>query len=306
MHPSEPLCAPTVARFKIGANWYLVRTCREAYQDDPIVFMRLDAPNSPVVNSYWGEGQQDFQERLRTPNAFLCHKHWRRDLVYETGVFVLTLDTSRSAKWSSETTQGFSRWNFPRDVTLDWLLRDTDGAIRCETGKLLEDESSDCSFSWWWANLDNQEKAALAHRTQRGTPSEFVHIIRCIIWHHCIHLIDDETRCIIRLAKPNSAVQTRFQIYPTSLKPRLLPNLGFPPESARRCFELASSYFALDYRADWLQYTAIKEEINYNGVCPVVTICSPSYHQRLEAQLLLRDFLRDKVSPAELAELMGE
>ncbi len=32
----------------------------------------------------------------------------------------------------------------------------------------------------------------------------------------------------------------------------------------------------------------------------------PTAHQILEAQLQLREFLRDKVTPAELAELMGE
>ncbi len=308
VHSSEPLCSPATARFKIGNDWYLVRTCREAYQDDPIVFLRLDAPNSPVVNSYWGEGQEDFQERLKTPNVFLSHKHWHRDLVYKTGVFGLTLDTSSSAKWSSETTQGFSRWNFPRDVTLDWLLRDADDAIRHETSKLLEDDSSDCSFSWWWANLDEQERSALGHRTQRGTPSEFVHLIKCIIWHYCLHLMDDniDRGCIIHLSRPNAAVKTRFQLYKKSLRPQLLPNNGFPPEKALRCFELACSYFSLDYRADWQKYTAIKEEIHRNGIRPIVSPSLPSHHQCLEARLQLRDFLRDKVSSAELAELMQQ
>jgi len=75
-----------------------------------------------------------------------------------------------------------------------------------------------------------------------------------------------------------------------------------------RLAELIFSHFGINCDDEF-----IKSQINTHGYGArhnltyyVVAVPNPTAHERLEAQLHLRDFLRDKVSPDELAELMGQ
>lgn len=68
--------------------------------------------------------------------------------------------------------------------------------------------------------------------------------------------------------------------------------------------DLVSSYFGLTVKDKNIVKNGHALQIDRHQY--MLSFPAPTYHERIEAQLQLHEWLRDKVSPTELAELIGQ
>ena len=92
----------------------------------------------------------------------------------------------------------------------------------------------------------------------------------------------------------------------TKAKSIVKPKPCLCPVRLRRLLQLSLEYFPPSLSGDYTETTIFQSIWSYNYESWQIPVFAPTMHERLEAQLQLRDWLRDKVSPTELAELMGQ
>lgn len=301
---TEPAVAPALIRFQSGEDWFLLRQCKSRY-NDPILILCLDVLEAPLVRTHWPSSAASLRRALKQPETLLQQGKWRRKLRYEPASDELILRVwTETSQWTSPLNPDHGRWKFPHQITLDWLLRASDNEIRAQTQKLLQDPKSDCQFALNWLSLDEDERSSLALCARKGSYKELIQVLRWITLVHCSDLIGNDTHLNLYVDRREDE-DYEYSDDDIKLFDEDWENL-IPSVSAFICFKFACRYFRPAYRKDLAYYTAIQEELKGKPFRQFIYFSVPSHHERLEAQLLLRDFLRDKVSPAELCELMGE
>lgn len=301
---TEPAIAEALMRFQVGEDWFLLRQCKERY-NDPILILCLDAPGAALVRTHWPSSAASLQRALKQPEKLLQEGKWRRKLRYDSASEDLNLRVwTEMSQWTSPSYPDHGRWKFPHPVGLDWLLRASNDEIRAQTRILLQDPKSDCQFALSWLFLDEDERNDIALCASNGSYAELIQVLRWVTLAHCFEAIDNYTHLNLYIDRCEDKTykysDDDIELFGENWEDLKISDLAF------KCFRFICRYFCPAYKKELAHYTAIQEELRDQTFRQFVYFSTPNYHEHLEAKLHLRDWLRDKVSSAEIAELMNE
>lgn len=169
--------------------------------------------------------------------------------------------------------------------------------------KQVKDPRSDCAFCFRWSNLSITERNEWIYHTESETFAECQRILQLWMltgdwWERA-----EEMVCVFDdLPSENNSVKAR---------PNPLEDVGVRPVDdehgwvetssvQRRMLAIVDQHFGLYYDEECRQHQQLGLKRPH---CWYLSVKQPTFHERLEARLQLRDWLRDKVSPEELASL---
>ena len=320
--PDEPRCAPAEARVQVTrgahAGRYLVRRL-QGVNDWSSVVARLESRHAPLL-------LVDHSEVLKLPEI---EKSLERGsvnrLLYFDASYSLATSGENWAFWLGiyNSERGAANWvtragsfvNIRRvnegargRCAVNWGVGTPDETIERDIQELLADENSYFAFANRWALIPNREKGRSLMRFARGDVDEFRGWLHALVWSlgECdptvnwiltlkigILLDSDEAGYCAEIARASELRSCRGKHRFSACQLKALETIArhFHPHRNLELEELLKLHEIWDggKRPRALQF----------GV-PVV-----SAHQRLEARLQLRAFLRDKLTSTELRELLG-
>lgn len=319
--PAQPLCAPADWRVKTqwGGDYYLVRAVEFQFDEREVVahnqhrgdapllrlnISKLAADENLIVNDI-RRGQ--FERRLAFDSGgSLVVAPGEAEAILRISCFGETLWTSLQDEQIRFVWQGEApKFRFGEK----WRRLTTDAQIERDIGQMLADDASDCAFAWTWLHGSARQREQSLYRIGCGSLDEVETLLRAICVNGARELIGAGWRLSLNLGVGVGAA-TEFYAGGTTEMARgsyLKNDDDTRPlaPSQVRLVELVLRHFELwrNWRAQ--TYTVIQELWKASGYW-LIPFAAPSMHEVLEARLLLRDFLRDKVSPDEVRELLGE
>ena len=330
----EPLCAPAMTRVWVGNRWrkraYLLRAMQmsgwdagrmmavarcEERRDAPL----LHIPYSPFAQEFdWTGAKSAYHltrcklDRILNFDAngrlSLATADWHRRLVlrrYEIPFWFINHQHGENCRFQFPPVHWIFDLIFKRYQR--WFMWASDAQIEGEVGALLADPHSDCAFSWRWVGLSEQEKHQLQFCVKQGTLRQCEEILRAALWIDSTWSASEDWRWewLLDMAGENPDPLTSSVIVEKSELDNGGQRVELPPR-LRRLLCLVCDYFVPRRNPATAMTSAVRFPLQYRRYFWRVPVDAPSQHQRLEAQLLLRDWLQGKVSSTELAELMEQ
>lgn len=311
--PDEPLCAPATARFFLKGG-YLMRPYIST-EGEKKMAVRKEAEGAPLLK-FWSElSAATFESEMK-------QYQFHRTLYFDADCRLLSSRTPWQFCLATGGSDGMN-WMLPNGEFAHFFWQSTrnplqvfqehwdslksDAWIEREILEQLNDPDSDCSFAWSWVQLSPQERHIALFEIDNEALEKCRGLLRAALWSDSELKINGFLRWRIRLLHDNSLL----------VKPRIHEMLN------RSCMEDQFALYHLSSRQSRLLQLIIENfglhhankfrQRYFSSVMSLhrdskenweVDVYAPTMHQILEARLNLRDFLRDKVSPAELAELM--
>ena len=325
--PGEPLCAPADARVRVEsgprAGDYLVRFLNTHYGGE-IIVARREAPVSPLIyliqHQFAGDDiARKIEQQMFNRLLFFDGDHrlarstsdWDYQIVIEAGergdIDWISRDKGdierinlRSFNEKTQTT----RWRCP----LDWTFDTTDEQIECDIQQMLRDEESYFAVTRGW-NFSSNE--ARGRRLLRFANGDWDELMRCL--HNLVLSFDEldagaEWELISRIHKRSHFASENEFLAMLLRETHLVAGAKYHRlgELQPRIFEAMMRYFAPVWNGeleDLLKLHGIWDGSETNF--PIqIRVPAASAHQRLEARLQLRDWLRDHAGAPRLAALM--
>ena len=286
-----------------GRALQLLVARREAATSPPL--LRLE--QFPVPPHAWNE--REFTSRIRR-RAITRKLAFNRDgrLISSRGdvYAVLTMSWGQWA-WMCEQGAGYFNWpHLTDDAELAARFRAgaSDAQVEREIAAMLADADSDCAFAWRWMRLSERERDRELVTVERGNLDEVAALLRALLWSDALWHdvagwqwnvfvgLGSERQFEFDVGVEWSKIENEIETY--ELSPRLKRGLRLVFEH----FQLWQNK-RISARVQARRIADGRDTYDWHVPVPI-----PTAHERLEARLQLRDFLRDKVTPAELAELM--
>ncbi len=334
---NEPLCAPAIAHGKVSgefAGTYAVRIPGGYKLGKHLLARCLTSPDAPLHRFSWVWNSWVFRDKTKNPDKSKNLEHYFSELIEracrdrfisfnadgylvsdgEVAVRHLMISTQANLAWSTGDFRSEFFWNDvkdPQELSLNWRMFTPDRQIEDGIRTMLANPDSDCSFAWHWAE-SRKARNRMMLQIESGTAEELELLLRAILWQESLH---DEF-----LEKINWQCKFdffRFNVRSASSGMRFVARrmTVFGDRFGWFSFPFFERYYLLLELILSLMGVSFNKAIEESGVAQwsqlwegynfVVPLTRPTQHEFLESQILLRDFLRDKVSPAELAELMG-
>ena len=325
--PGEPPCAPAEMRVRIwkwrcGGNYLLrrVKTTiapqwvarRQSCADAPL--LRLVCPprgqRSFLFSRFWSPRA----EMRKTIRAFK-RGNFNRVIYFDGQIqlatepenwrYALHIQSDGSPVWHShDGAIAAFHWSDSHPKITDVVrFNATDSEIESELSKMLEGANCDCAGALDWLALSRQEKDRQIYRVRRGTLDEFKALLRAMIWSESAG--DEAKIWMLYFSSGTLEVGLNDGIALDSLfisgRKETLPS-----PRHKRLLELARREFGLHYALDLVRRRSPVSQVAWNDYVLELKISVPTAHEQLEARLHLRDWLRNKVSSTELAELMPQ
>lgn len=314
----EPLCAPATLRVRAG-RWlwslYSARWIGLANGTFDLV-VRREEPDAPLMRFAFGRADNapsrkpDLVELIGRGDYIRCLFFGADQKLIE-----------KRGNWAGElvlSPNGQSCWQAPdgeiapfewhnlkanRELPRWWLARATDAQIEAEVRAMLRDEIGDCAFAWTWLRWSQRQRGRVWVRAGRGDLDECERVLRAIVRADA-HWQSGATR---KLVFDLGALDSPFATE-NSINGHLLDDAKYQEFSAsqNRLFRLVFEHFGLSLNRPMESYSAARHYSHRHGYVWRLPVALPSQHERLEALMDVRAWLRDKVSPDELAELMEQ
>ena len=320
--PDEPLCAP--ADWRVKTSWFggetLVRPVE--FEGDKCTLVarhqgQRDAPLLRLNTSHRATRLLGNDELIQND---IRHSQFERRLAFdENGCLVKATGQTRALLHLHFTGQTFwindreERFRFVwrgarREHRFNdkWRARATDNYIEREIGEMLADSDGDCAFAWTWLHRSHGERQSLLYSVARGSIDEVKALLRAICLEGARELPDADWHLLLDIA---AGAGTEYyaggasEIVNHSFLSGDHQTRRLSPRQVRLA-TLVLQHFELWRNWNAQIYTLVQERWRYGDGYWQIPFSAPTAHQRLEAQLQIRDFLRDKVTPTELAELM--
>ena len=169
---------------------------------------------------------------------------------------------------------------------------------------MLADTRSDCAFVWRWMQCDAQEKIQLIFSVDREVVEICERVLCAYAWNHPSWSDDTPLKWVFQIGV-SSCENPKEDTF-------LVGGNGTAANQLN-----ASGYNFFLRTLIWKHLDSHKKRKLEEQIAPnqktylqhhhwIIKVPIPTAHERLEAKLQLRDWLRDKVSPDELAELMPQ
>ena len=187
-------------------------------------------------------------------------------------------------------------------LSSDWVRQTPDVEIRRQIKEMLADTRSDCVFVWRWMQCDAQQRIQLIFSVDREIVETCERVLHAYAWSHPLWSDDIPLKWVFQIGVSSSE--------------NLKENTFLVGGDGTRANQLnASGHIVLLRTLIWRHLDSHKKSELAKQIAPnqktylqhdfwIVQVPIPTAHERLEGRLLLRDWLRDKVSSTELAELM--
>ena len=322
--PGEPLCAPATHRLaskSLPGLIYLVRSLwvgagadqsaiwvarREFESSAPLLRVEKSYRASELRQLYADLSRGDFERRLFFESDFgLCAgRQWH---------LCLALTRYGDSAWifpgrDSLAEQGRFRWPHlvkGENLSPQWRAHKNDGQIEREVTAMLGDADSDASFALRWLQMSAREREQTVFSTATETLGASERVLQWVLQVEGIWEQETVWTWFIDL---NPWLGSLDYVGAVARESELQGDFEAAPLSARqsRLLELVVEYFDPQINEALREKTVVQQTLTANGYNWKVPVSAPTAHERLEAHLQLRAWLRGKVSPVELAELMGE
>lgn len=310
----EPLCAPATRRIVLrrwkGEAAYLARTAK--HRDGSLcTWGKRDEAGAPVIQLRF-----DFAAL----NRGWKHIPWTRVLGFNAQmnlarhpshiqIQLYLQNTTRDffpeylASWDEDYSSRF-RFAFRLKPIAFWPQIDRIHATHIQTfvKQDLAEPDSDCSFALRWMTKGDTTRLRYLCATKRGSFDELETCLRHLA------LTDARFKEGTLLWQPKftrreTLCASVLSAFPLKMSAHVEINgAPIPLLVEQRCIlKIMESYFQ-PYRMKLKRDSP--ELIGSTILHPEISIDSPSRHERLEARLQLREWLRDKVSPEELDSLL--
>ena len=324
----EPLCAPADERVRVEsgprAGDYLVRFLKSSFGGEVLV-ARREAPASPLLYVIQHElADGDIARKLEGQmfNRLLhfdadCRlarslNSWRYNLVIEVG-------DRGDVNWCSREKGELGKVNLRRfdadtrtvewRCPVNWTFDTPDAQIERDIQRMLRDKAGYFALAHDWKMSDEAEQSRRLARFANGDWDEFMHRLHDLILSFDELDASVEWRLITRVHKPRIEETEAEFFAQITMETHLASGAQYLrlSEIQTRIFEAVMRYFHPTWNNE-LNDSLIRhgirtgKEINF----PIqVAVPAASAHERLEARLQLRDFLRAQANAPELAELLG-
>lgn len=311
--PGELLCAPAIARVKLGdGRHYLGRRSNSRVHQAELLVRREASSLAPLMR-FWADNC-----KIEQINEELKQGAFRRLLLFDADVRLMrstdkwhySLEMFGRGNWSnwrnfSNHRSVFQWQEISTETSALWWAALEDDEVERRLKTMLNDEDSGFSFAHRWLGLREADKQKLVILNSREE-MRFLSKLLCAasgknlllstetgwIWFVSLHPLVFETATFV-------APITRGWIATKSGRTDFSLN-------QKKLLDIISANFELRINRE-LAIKCIKGHMSKKaGMHFMVPVRAPSAHELLEFQLLLRDFLRDKVTPAELAGLMND
>lgn len=313
---AETLCAPATLRTRVrrwlATSFHSARWIQLANGKFDLV-ARREVPDSPLLRFEFGATAPREALDLATliSDGFMRTLFFGADqkLIETRGNWVgqLILSANGESCWQAPDGEiAPFRWHDLKPnqgLSQEWRARATDAQIATEIGAMLEDQASDCAFSWTWLGWSPRQRGRVWARAQGDDLDGCERVLRAIV--RCdTHWQTEPSR---ELVFDLGALQRPFSSA-NSVNGQFYDGARFRDFSAsqNRLFALVFERFGLNLNQPMERYSAARYYSHRHGYLWRLPVDLPSQHERLEALLDVRDWLRNKVSSAELDELMSE
>ena len=315
----EPAIAPASARVRVGEDWYLLRGASVDYYTS-CVFLRLDAPDAPIVvgHCYDMDGMdvdEKLKEMQRCPQEILQKLFWHRRV--DSGrksVLNLPLKLrlyTNEAEWEVklDVDGNFSTAPWEFSCSAEWLLRASNQEVLSQVQEHLQDDMGDCAFALRWIDLADEEKSIESTSLKNGNWDDLATVLRCIAWECYADDLREDSEWEVSIEIADDAPESKWDECEVddvfSMRTGDELDYAFSSEAAR-CLEILHSEYRPCYRQALLVYSAVKDVVDHGCFRRSFAVALPTQHERLEAHLRLREWLRGKVAPEEIPALLGE
>lgn len=315
VHPSEPKIAPATARVQLGSLDYLLRLCQgRSRLAESQFFFRLNFPLSPVVTNNLQSSAEALKAVVQHEeilhswfSKYVMEENFSRKMSFcgsDSGQVMGLSIGEKVCHWSkSLRSSGGTPFELPyqRNGSL-WIIEEPDNIIIGKVEQALNDEKSDCAFSWRWAQSEWKDNQRIVSQFKRGDFDEFVQVIRWLTQSHSafqekplfIEWLIFIQSCLEDESRGTGSYQDLPRAIATSTQK--LDNL----------LNVVHDYFLPSYDDTLKRYSIIKHISRVSNFQIYVGVSIPTQHERLEARLNLREWLADKVAPEEIPALLGE
>ena len=336
---TELAVAPATARVAVGADDFLLRLCANQV-GQPRLFFRLDAPRTPVINvtDAKSPSAKKIVELLqggdRISSSLFDEIHFTQwefelpDLLWEllaelNWTRVFEVDTTQEVRFRFQVKGLIANWCCihykPQNSDALYLAGRASRLIDDEWNSASEsdivkfidcwmgEEMSDVALAYLLSKLPEAEQIPHLLCFENGDWTRYARLLQYLSWNdyqnwqqrHPNELSVDCGALIVEQEQVDD--KYRWIIH------GLLTPEGVMPDAMRPALEALDIYFSPTIKPKWNDTDIVRlmrklKVLSHNLEFPPPT----SAHYRLEAKFVLREFFLDKLSPAELADLMGE
>ena len=315
--PDVPWCAPAIERVRVR-RWfkvehYLARVIKDSSRRTSLVARQQQVEAAPLL--YFGFHSD---EELDDLSAIIKSDDFRRILRFDsTGKLndsvkisypYLSISHFGLAYWhGSDGESRVFRWEDEQGVkqlSRRWIKRAPEREIERDVARMLRDPGSDCAFVWRWVQLSQREKIGLIFSVRPAVLERCEQLVKAFSWSDPLWPEHGPWRWTFQvgLSSPLAAMRNNFIVG------RVSNGSKYSGSCARREIlpRLILNYLNL-HRDNTMQQKILPQH-NYHLEHQFwrVDVAEPSAHERIEAHLMLREFLKDWVSSDELAELMEQ
>ena len=312
----EPLCAPADERVRVTHTiWggdYLVRQI--LIGNGHIEFVaRREILEAPLLYLPFLESAELLSVALNKGNFERC-LYFDRDYNLVSSCaswhFCLKINSSGHSDWISRDGQkGRFKWMKPplyyERLSANWRIEATNKQIERDIHSMLNDCESDCAFALRWIQLCKDEQNALLFKVEKGTLESCRNLLRDALWSDTF-FNSDSWEWTVDLSDIGAHPIEEVMLG-NALNASFIENTNYNYDLSlrqRRLLELVIKDFQLHHNRELGAKYLVQQIWKFDGWEWTFVIPKPSAHEQLEAHLNLRNFLHDKVTPAELAELM--
>ena len=331
--PGEPWCAPAQHRVAFRRwfhkRWYLARPILNRWNLRQWILRDEKDEASPLLligtpRHYPSAQDAEFAECLKYPSndprmeiarkiyfdsagklmteSGAGHRHLLISPVGQT----YWVDGEHGCKFPWKTLQ------HPSKFPAVWWANASDAQVEAEIRWLLNDDTSFCSFAWRWIDLSRRAKNELLFQVKRGTLGECEKLVRATVWSEPLQLNEDQNWEVLL----SSGWSWLGKAKTFAMEEKIETSAAIRTRDKSKCVNFCrrqEALLALIYREFGLHFNQELAKRHLDHRCGTfedinwaIPLPAPTQHERLESLLSLRDWLQGKVSPDELAALMGE
>ncbi|BCM90410.1 hypothetical protein IAD21_02262 [Abditibacteriota bacterium] len=310
----EPLVAPSFARFQIRSpdeiTRFLIRVVR--YQEGSREIWIKREGKAPALRLFDLDPDSD-------AHAVLEHfqkRGWSRWIYLDDNFDICINEESIAHKvlvvagtdtyWRKEGRDSyeFKLQGVPEDFR--WGEYVSTPEIVSLIKEQLQDVDSSCYFAFRWSNMTDQERNVWLYRTEKESFDQCERILKLFMWSSNWWEKEEEMVCVMD--------ELPWSKNPDKTSPNPLQNSevrswddenGWIQTSItqRRLLAVIDRHFGVYYDEKCRVHQQYGRERQH---CWYLRVKPPTFHERLEARLELRDWLQDKVAPEEIPFLLGE
>ena len=314
--PHEPALAPATSRAWSGTLWsrkpFLVRAI--VHRKGHTMFVARqentdadDITEAPLL-SLAAKDESAIERAIRKGQFWRClyfDRDGARVEAADNWHRSLQITPRGQARWSGGARANFRWAGQTRDkLPLQWRLSTSDAQIEREIAAMLADPDSDCAFAWRWTSLDEAEQFEMLCRPRQGTRAELEALLRAALWSDASWETSSEWAWKLDLLRSADEWAPDFRLSLGLCRLTKDGEILEPGDRLDALFYVIWRYCGLEFDPATWPRGAVRQVWAERMVTWKLPVPAPAPQEGRDGAILLREWLRDKVSARELTRLM--